>query len=50
MKKRTVGRPKITNKRVKFTTTLPQRTVDRLREIGNGNAAAAIVELVERVK
>lgn len=46
-KSKPLGRPALTGGRVKFTTTLPERVVAKLREIGNGNASQAIIALVE---
>jgi hypothetical protein len=40
------GRPALAGGRVKFTTTLPESTVHELREIGQGNASQAIIQLV----
>jgi len=40
------GRPRLP--RVKFTTTLPPGYPERLAAIGQGNASAAIVWLVDR--
>ena len=48
MKKRTAGRAKSTTKRVKFTTTLPQVTIDWLRVMAMGNASQAIQNLVQQ--
>lgn len=43
--KKRAGRPALG--RVKFTTTLPPGYAERLQTIGNGNASAAIVMLVD---
>lgn len=41
------GRPPLPGGREKFTTTLPPGYSERLRAIGQGNASAAIVRLVD---
>lgn len=43
-----MGRPALAGGRVKFTTTLPERVVTKLRKLGGGNASQAIIMLVER--
>lgn len=42
-----LGRPPSLDGRVRFSTTLPPGYAARLREIGAGNASAAIVRLVD---
>lgn len=44
-RKKKVGRPALG--REKFTTTLPPGYLDKLRTIGNGNASAGIIWLVD---
>jgi hypothetical protein len=46
-RKKKAGRPPLPGGREKFTTTLPPGYSERLRAIGNGNASAAIVQLVD---
>ncbi len=44
------GRPRLAQRRVKFTTTLPQDVIDILRRLGEGNASAAIIRLARAEK
>lgn len=41
------GRPPLAGGREKFTTTLPGYVIAHLRKIGDGNASAGIVWLVD---
>lgn len=45
--KRRPGRQPLAGGRVKFTTTLPAEAVKEIRKIGQGNASAGILQLLE---
>lgn len=45
--KKRPGRQKLAGGRVKFTTTLPAAAVREIRKIGQGNASAGILQLLD---